>query len=602
MRNKHFAVALFLLAMPILCSAGAVEANTTLAAQISNNTSAANGFSNQSNGNLGAANVSKGDVHSLLSSGNSTKVYAHLLLWFGGPNHMNVGYSSTDPAQVERQIADMISRGIDGVIIDWYGPNNAIDAATKLVMQEAEKHPGFTFAIMIDQGAIQWNSCAGCNPQQALINQLQYVEQTYFPSPAYLTRQGQPVVTDFNIDLAYSVDWNAANAALSTHPLFVFQNNSGFTHPLSGGSYSWVMPTTSDYGANYLASFYQVGTSFPSEQTLGTAYKGFNDTLASWGSNRIMGQQCGQTWLQTFSDFNSGYNSGKELPALQLVTWNDYEEGTEIESGIDNCVALSASVAGKTLQWAISGNESTVDHYTVYVSADGQNLRPLSDVAAGVHSLNLCSFAIPNGNYKLFVQAAGKPSLMNHVTGAVNYSSTCSSGAKVPTLSFKASPASITILPGQSKTLRITASAQFGSFNNPISLSAAGCPRTLNCSFSLGSVTPGSGAASSILTISSASVTGINLPQQRKPIPIHFGWLMPAGFAAFAFVGKATRRRGSQAFILATIFGMSMAASSCGGMNAGVQNAPASSGSYSVTIHGNSTAGHFSTIINVTVQ
>ena len=22
---------------------------------------------------------------------------------------------------------------------------------------------------------------------------------------------------------------------------------------------------------------------------------------------------------------------------MQLVTWNDYEEGTEIESGIDNC-------------------------------------------------------------------------------------------------------------------------------------------------------------------------------------------------------------------------------------------------------------------------
>ena len=48
----------------------------------------------------------------------------------------------------------MVSRGIDGVIIDWYGPNNAIDQATQLVMAEAENHPGFTFAIMIDQGAI----------------------------------------------------------------------------------------------------------------------------------------------------------------------------------------------------------------------------------------------------------------------------------------------------------------------------------------------------------------------------------------------------------------------------------------------------------------
>src|SRR4029077_20888538 len=98
-----------------------------------------------------------------------------------------------------------------------------------------------------------------------------------------------------------------------------------------------------------------------------------NDTLASWGSHRVMGQQCGQTWLQTFSDFNSRAGSNGELSTLQLVTWNDYEEGTEIESGIDNCLGLSATAAGKTLQWATQGNEETVDQYTVYVRPVGQN-------------------------------------------------------------------------------------------------------------------------------------------------------------------------------------------------------------------------------------
>ena len=129
---------------------------TTLAAQTTNNTSAATSFVSQTNGNWGAGNVSKVDVHSLLYSGATTKVYAHLMLWFGGSNHMSVGYSSTNATQIHNQITDMISRGIDGVIIDWYGPNNSIDQATKLVMAEAEKHPGFTFAIMIDQGAIEW--------------------------------------------------------------------------------------------------------------------------------------------------------------------------------------------------------------------------------------------------------------------------------------------------------------------------------------------------------------------------------------------------------------------------------------------------------------
>src|SRR5439155_5872948 len=106
----------------------------------------------------------------------------------------------------------------------------------------------------------------------------------------------------------------------------------------------------------------------PQEYTIGGVYKGFNDTLASWGSNRITGQQCGQTWLQTFAKVNSFYNSGKQLDALQLVTWNDYEEGTEIESGIDNCFSVSAKMSGTALQWNITGNENTIDHYVVYIS------------------------------------------------------------------------------------------------------------------------------------------------------------------------------------------------------------------------------------------
>src|SRR6202046_4803593 len=200
-------------AVLLLCAAGASAANnyvvptTTLAAQTANNTSAAKTFASQSNGNAGAGNISKVDIHSLLYPGATTKVYAHLMLWFGGSNHMNVGYSSADAAQVQSQIDDMVSRGIDGVIIDWYGPNNSIDQATQLVMAQAESHPGFTFAIMIDQGAIQWYSCSGCSPQQALVSDLQYLEHTYFSSPAYMTMQGQPVVTNFNVDLSYpSVD------------------------------------------------------------------------------------------------------------------------------------------------------------------------------------------------------------------------------------------------------------------------------------------------------------------------------------------------------------------------------------------------------------
>jgi hypothetical protein len=604
MRHLNLAVAVILACVP-LCSAGSsfVVPTTTLAAQTANNTSAANSFANQTNGNRGAGNISKVDVHTLLYSGSSTKVYAHLMLWFGQSSHMNVGYNSTDPAQVKSQIDDMISRGIDGVIIDWYGPNNFIDQATQVVMTEAESHPGFTFSIMVDQGAIEWDSCSGCSPQQALVSQLQYVEKTYFSSPAYLTWQGQPVISNFNIDLSYSIDWNALSSNLSTHPLFVFQNNNGFSHVLSDGSYSWVMPTTTDYGMSYLSSFYDAGMSFPSEQTIGATYKGFNDTLAPWGSDRIMGQQCGQTWLQTFSEINGLYNSGKQLPDLQLVTWNDYEEATEIESGIDNCLTVSASVAGTALQWATSGEESTVDHYTVYISSDGQNLMPLTNMATGTDSLNLCSFSIPAGNYKLFVQAVGKPSLANQITGAVSYSPACAAGTGSSALSFSASPSTIIIPAGKSGSLTVTAKPQSGSFNNAISLSCSGLPNGFSCAFAPATITPGSGVGTSTLTISSVAVAGLNLPQRSKSNPIYAGWLLSFGIAGFAFIGNIRRRRIAQVLALVALLGLGMMTVSCSGISTGAQStAAAAPSNYSVTILGSSGSTQVSTPVNITVQ
>ncbi len=406
-------------------SSSSSSATVTLSAETGNNTSAANTFTTQSNGNLGANNVSKVNVHSLLYSGATTKVFVQYLLWFGQSNHMNVGYNSDSAAEVQNQIDDMVSRGIDGVIIDWYGPNNSIDQATQLVMQQAQQHPGFQFAIMIDAGAIGASS-NGASPQQTLIQLMQYVEKTYFPSSAYMKINGQPVVTNFNIDLEYQVDWNAVNAAVPTAPRYLFQNNDGFTHVLSDGSYSWVMPTAGDYGLGYLQNFYSTGMAFSNLETVGATYKGFNDTLASWSSDRIMDQQCGQTWLQTFQQINSQYSAQNQLPYLQLVTWNDYEEGTEMESGIDNCFSLNASLSGNTLQWTINGEESTIDHYAVYASPDGNTLEQIASVQPGTYSVNLCSAGVPAGTTQVFVQAVGKPSMANRMPGPVAYSGGCS--------------------------------------------------------------------------------------------------------------------------------------------------------------------------------
>lgn len=617
MRRHGFAVAVLLLSFSVFSWAGSnfVVPTTTLSALTSNNTSAANTFHTLSDGNLGANNVSKVDLRSLLYAGATTKIYAHLLLWWGSAGHINIGYSSTDPTQVHRQITDMISRGIDGVIIDWYGPGNSIDQATQLVMAEAEKHPGFTFAIMVDKGAIQWDSCSGCTPQQALIEQLRYIEQTYVPSPAYMKIGGLPVITNFNLDLSYSIDWNAVNAALSTHPKFVFQNNSGFSHTLTDGSYSWVMPTTTDYGMSYLTSFYGTGISHPAEETVGATYKGFNDTLASWGSNRIMSQQCGQTWLETFAKLNSLYSSGYQLPYVQLVTWNDYEEGTEIESGINNCVSVSASVSGNALQWKLSGNEKTIDHYKIYISTDGLNLMALQTEAPGNSSLNLCSFPVPSGSYKLFVQAVGRPTMANRITGPISYTSTCASATPTPTpptptpaptvMSLTASPATQTLQPGQQANVTITAAVQSGTFSDPIALSCGNLPSVLTCAFSPNSVTPNAGSASSTLTLTAASNTGAQLRDRRLRLGYAL-WLFPFGFVGIMAGG---RRRGfgrSVSIRILTIvcaIGMTMTVVACSGISqsANIRASVPKTANYSVTVNGISGGTQVSTVLTVSV-
>jgi hypothetical protein len=498
----------------------------------------------------------------------------------------------------------MISRGIDGVIIDWYGPNTFEDQATQVVMAEAESHPGFTFAIMVDQGAIKWDSCSGCSPQQALLSQLQYIEQKYFPSPAYMTDQGRPVVTNFNIDLAYSIDWNALNAALSTHPLFLFQNNSGFSHVLSGGSYSWVMPTASDYGLSYLASFYGTGIS-SGEQVVGAAYKGFNDSLAAWGSHRIMGQQCGQTWLKTFSEINGLFNPTKSLPALQLVTWNDYEEGTEIESGIDNCFSVSAAVSGTSLNWTPQGDEGTVDHYQLYISSDGQNLMPLANMAVGLRSANLCSYSMSAGNYVLYVQAVGKPSMVNQISSPASFPSTrcgSSGSAGTPTLSLGAAPSSLAIAAGRSGSLSVTVSAQSGSFNNPVALSCS--PVTgLSCTFSPAAVTPGSGTAKSTLTVSALVATGAN-QHHRRSLPVYATFLFIFGLPGLVLAGNIRRRAMIQKAAVCTLMAMILICASCGGNPAPAQvsSVAAAPGAHSVTINGISGSTQLATTVTVTVQ
>ncbi len=423
--------------------------NTTLVAESGNNTSAANTFTAQTNGNAAPTNTSKLPTRNLLYPGSTTLIYAHFMPWFGQSNHMNVGYNSDDAGQVKKQVDDMMSRGIQGAVIDWYGPNKTVENGTTLLMKsEAESRGGqFVFAVMEDVGAL--NSCAntaGCSVTQQLISDLTYAYNTYMVSPAYMTNNSHPLVYFFGVD-KYAIDWNLVRQSVPGNPYFIFQGTSGFTHTQSNGSFSWISVNTSnpdDEGLAYLDNFYNTAQNYPSYLTIGSAYAGFNNSLASWvGSTpKIMKQHCGQTWMDTFGRTGNHYSTTNQLYAIQLVTWNDYEEGTEIETGIDNCLAVGAATSGSTLTWSLTGagKENTIDHYTVYISNDGTNLMALKDIASGTHSYDFSGLGLaPGSTWQFFVKAVGVPTIHNQISAAVAYAVPAN---QPPTASLTVSPIS----------------------------------------------------------------------------------------------------------------------------------------------------------------
>jgi hypothetical protein len=411
-----------------IASAGGVSIvpTTTLAAETANNTSASNQFLGSKNGNAAPGAVSKLPLTNLLYPGANTKIYVHVQPWWGDPAHMNIGYDSADPVQVQLQIGDMISRGISGIFVDWYGIKcpkmtecTHENAAMIALLNEAQKHYGFEVAVSQDWGEI--NKYRKSERMDELIADLNYVYDNFESSPNYMRRDGNPVIAFFGIETR-KINWSDVRKQVQGTPLFVFENSGGFSGPQSSGSFAWLLPTRKgvDMGLSYLDLFYKVALGRSSEVAIGSAYKGFDDSLASWGHHDKINQQCGQTWLASFAEAGKYYSAGNQLENLQIVTWNDYEEGSEIETGIDNCISVVPALNGQVLTWTVTGgSENTLDHYVVFISTDGVNLMPLAEVTPGNDVLDLSTYGFDPGQYTVFVEAVGQPSILNHISPPV---------------------------------------------------------------------------------------------------------------------------------------------------------------------------------------
>jgi hypothetical protein len=279
------------------------------------------------------------------ATGKTPQVLAVYEPWFGKPNHINVGYSSNDPDVLKKQIDKAKKMGISTFVVDWYGDRDQFIDGNYALLQglAAQKH--FGIAMMYDESEPE----VGATDE--VIADFTKFHDTYLAASAagrsaYLTYEGRPVI--FIFPNGGKTDWNKVRAVVnkwSPAPLLINENLPGQYAADFDGFYAWPnpgpkgwAPDGSNWGADYLSEFYEtLTTKYPDKIIVGGAWAKFDDSKASWSLNRKMDGRCGQTFWDTFGFWHKYIVPDQAIPFMMVDTWNDYEEGTEVEPGLPTC-------------------------------------------------------------------------------------------------------------------------------------------------------------------------------------------------------------------------------------------------------------------------
>src|ERR1700728_684164 len=277
--------------------------------------------------------------------GTSPQILAVYEPWFGHPQHISVGYSSHDPAEVRKQIRKAKSMGITGFVVDWYGDRDPFNARTYELLQPIAAEEKFHIAMMYDET----DSEDGATDEA--IADFTTFRDTYLSAnapgrDAYLTDDGHPMI--FIFPKGGHTDWNRVREVVSQWsptPLLINESLPGPNASAFDGFYAWVQPGQkgwaadgANWGDDYLANFYSTMVSkYPDKIAVGGAWSQFNDSKASWSLNRHISARCGKTFTDTLNFWRQYFPADQHLPYILIETWNDYEEGTAVEPGIPTC-------------------------------------------------------------------------------------------------------------------------------------------------------------------------------------------------------------------------------------------------------------------------
>ncbi len=178
-------------------------------------------------------------------------------------------------------------------------------------------------------------------------------------------------------------------------------------------------------------------------------------------------------------------------------------------NGVDSAPTFSpASVAfGNVFVGKASGNK------TVKLTANGPAALALSGISVGngFTQTNNCPASLNKGS-SCNITVAFRPTTAGAYAGSLTVADNgLGSPQTVPLtgngldFSISASPSSVSVAAGGKATYTVTVSALGGSYSTNVALTCSGLPTGAKCLFSPSGVSPGSGSASSTLTISTTS-------------------------------------------------------------------------------------------------
>lgn len=279
------------------------------------------------------------------ATGPSPEILAVYEPWFGHPQHISVGYSSHDPAQLRKQMEEAKAIGISAFVVDWYGDRDPFNSKTYDLMQPIAAEEHFKIAMMYDETDQEDGATDETLADLTMFHNT-YLAPNAPGRSAYLTYEGRPVI--FVFPKGGHTNWDEVRSAISgwnPQPFLIQENLPGAYADAFDGFYAWVQPGAkgwaadgSNWGKDYLENFYSTMVSkYPDKLAVGGVWAQFNDSKASWSLNRHISARCGQTFTDTLNLWKQFYPPDQPIPFLLIATWNDYEEGTAIERGIPTC-------------------------------------------------------------------------------------------------------------------------------------------------------------------------------------------------------------------------------------------------------------------------